>query len=53
MLLHRYDCNNSTGQVWEIYSGLTQVQVADEALSTKFCIDAKTGECCYYLNGLG
>ncbi|KAF8811220.1 ricin B-like lectin [Phlegmacium glaucopus] len=36
------DCNNSTAQTWEIYSGLTEVIVAGPDLTTKFCLDAKT-----------
>ncbi|KAI9232437.1 MAG: ricin B lectin domain-containing protein [Podila humilis] len=32
------DCNNSTAQMWNIFSGLTEVKLADPDLN--FCIDA-------------
>ena len=40
----RNTCNNSTAQQWEIFSGLTEVKLADLDLKTKFCLDAKTGQ---------
>jgi len=39
----RLDCNNSTAQQWEIFSGLTEVRVADPELEVKFCLDAIDG----------
>ena len=44
ILLLRNNCDNSTSQTWNIFSGLTEVKLADPSLN--FCIDAKTGECC-------
>ncbi|KAF8344864.1 ricin B lectin domain-containing protein [Amanita rubescens] len=34
------DCDNSTSQLWQIYSGLTEVKLADPNIN--FCVDAKT-----------
>ncbi|KAF8340236.1 ricin B lectin domain-containing protein [Amanita rubescens] len=36
------DCDNSTSQQWEIFSGLTEVKLADPGLAITFCVDAKT-----------
>ena len=44
ILLLRNNCDNSTSQTWNIFSGLTEVKLADPDLN--FCIDAKIGECC-------
>ena len=41
-LIVRNVCDNSTAQIWQIFSGLTQVKLADPNLN--FCIDAVDGQ---------
>ena len=48
ILLLRNNCDNSTSQIWNIFSGLTEIKLADPNLD--FCIDAVDGECCQCLN---
>ena len=48
ILLLRNDCDNSTSQIWTIFTGLTEIKLADPNLD--FCIDAVDGECCQCLN---
>lgn len=33
-----HECNNSTAQIWQIFSGLTEIKLADPNLN--FCVDA-------------
>ena len=40
--LYRNNCDNSTGQIWNIFSGLTEIKLADPNLN--FCVDAIDGQ---------